>query len=238
MFSGLDVPSNVALLLRAPGFQTSRIPLRLQDKCASKHRHASLFHRRHLGGVRLLGGLMLHHPVSLAGHLCLCASHTASAVVSEDKQRPPVPKQPPVPKHFQLFKILGLVVGSLIFLASCKCVANASVQKAGSMTFTLATSDMITAATAIIVPSLLWFVRTLFGLLNKLSIEIKGVSNDVAELVKSMHRLEVNTIREQAASEARSTKNLLFALEGKFPSTDPESVSNASESAENASDSP
>ncbi|KAL4542636.1 hypothetical protein Ndes2526B_g09437 [Nannochloris sp. 'desiccata'] len=181
---------------------------------------------------------MLHHPVSLAGHLCLCASHTASAVVSEDKQRPPVPKQPPVPKHFQLFKILGLVVGSLIFLASCKCVANASVQKAGSMTFTLATSDMITAATAIIVPSLLWFVRTLFGLLNKLSIEIKGVSNDVAELVKSMHRLEVNTIREQAASEARSTKNLLFALEGKFPSTDPESVSNASESAENASDSP
>lgn len=106
------------------------------------------------------------------------------------------------------------------------------------MTFTLATSDMITAATAIIVPSLLWFVRTLFGLLNKLSIEIKGVSNDVAELVKSMHRLEVNTIREQAASEARSTKNLLFALEGKFPSTDPESVSNASESAENASDSP
>ncbi|KAL4515380.1 hypothetical protein Ndes2526A_g09571 [Nannochloris sp. 'desiccata'] len=110
--------------------------------------------------------------------------------------------------------------------------------QAGSMTFTLATSDMITAATAIIVPSLLWFVRTLFGLLNKLSIEIKGVSNDVAELVKSMHRLEVNTIREQAASEARSTKNLLFALEGKFPSTDPESVSNASESAENASDSP
>ncbi|KAH7620667.1 hypothetical protein NADE_003281 [Nannochloris sp. 'desiccata'] len=219
MFSGLDVPSNVALLLRAPGFQTSRIPLRLQDKCASKHRHASLFHRRHLGGVRLLGGLMLHHPVSLAGHLCLCASHTASVVVSEDKQRPPVPKQPPVPKHFQLFKILGLVA-------------------AGSMTFTLATSDMITAATAIIVPSLLWFVRTLFGLLNKLSIEIKGVSNDVAELVKSMHRLEVNTIREQAASEARSTKNLLFALEGKFPSTDPEIVSNASESAENASDSP
>ena len=128
MFSGLDVPSYGAHLIRAPGFQTSRIPLRLQDKCASRHRHASLSRRRHLGVVSLLGGLLLHDLPKITGAGHLCASHTASVLLSDEHQPLPAPKQPPV--HF---KILGLVVGSLIFLASFKCAANASVQKASSV---------------------------------------------------------------------------------------------------------
>ena len=118
---------------------------------------------------------------------------------------------------------------------------------AGSISFTLATSDMITVATAVIIPSLLWFVRTLFGLINKLDSKIEVISKnveskievvsknveskieviskDVDELVKSMHRLEVTIVKEQAALEGRTTKNILLALAGKHPSTDAESAS-------------
>ena len=98
---------------------------------------------------------------------------------------------------------------------------------AGGLTVTLVPSDMITLATAIVIPSVIWVVNILLGL--KKSME---------QLNGTMHRLEVNIIREQAASGGRSTKNILFALAGKHPSTDPESVKNASDSAESASDTP
>ena len=150
MFSGLGVPSYGAHSIRAPGFQTSRISLRLQDKCASRHRNGSLSHRGHLGRVSSLGGLLAHHlpKITCAGHLC--ASHTASVVLSEDEQ------PTPVPEHFHVLKVLGLVVGFLIFLASCKCVANASVQKASSMlTFYMRWIALVFYSLCVILHSLL-----------------------------------------------------------------------------------
>ncbi|KAL4534936.1 hypothetical protein Ndes2526A_g05798 [Nannochloris sp. 'desiccata'] len=141
-------------------------------------------------------------------------------VSSEGKKPPSVSKQPPVPKHYRVLKILGLVVRSLIFLASCKCVANASVQKAaaGSISFTLATSDVITVATVVIIPLVVWFVRTLFG-------KIDRVAEDMAELIKFMHRSEVTTVKDVAASESRTNRIIHLALAGKHPSTDAESAS-------------
>ncbi|KAH7618915.1 hypothetical protein NADE_005763 [Nannochloris sp. 'desiccata'] len=121
-------------------------------------------------------------------------------VSSEGKKPPSVSKQPPVPKHYRVLKILGLVAA------------------AGSISFTLATSDVITVATVVIIPLVVWFVRTLFG-------KIDRVAEDMAELIKFMHRSEVTTVKDVAASESRTNRIIHLALAGKHPSTDAESAS-------------